>query len=71
MPAVPGVAGGGLGMDRKVEKAATNILQAPNEITLCTLDVVVVPNGEVICNGRIIGWVHELGKYLRKWETNK
>ena len=34
------------------------------KITLCNLEVVVMPNGEIICLGKTIGWVKELGKYL-------
>jgi len=40
--------------------------KAPKEITLCNLEVVVMPNGEVICLGKSIGWVKELGEYLIK-----
>lgn len=36
----------------------------PKEITVCHLDVVVMPNGEVICTGRSIGWVNSLGVHL-------
>ena len=39
-------------------------MKAPNEITVCNLEVVVMPNGEVICSGESIGWVKRLGKYL-------
>lgn len=38
--------------------------QLPKEITLCTLQVVVMPNGEVICNGKSVGWFKDLKKYL-------
>lgn len=40
--------------------------EAPKEITLCNLEVLVMPNGEVICLGKTIGWIKELGKYLTK-----
>ena len=36
----------------------------PEEITLCNLEVLVMPQGEVICLGKTIGWIKELGKYL-------
>jgi len=36
----------------------------PDEITLCNLEVIVMPNGEVLCSGNSIGWVKTLGKYL-------
>jgi len=39
--------------------------KAPREITVCDLEVVVMPNGEVICLGKTVGWVKELGTYLR------
>lgn len=41
--------------------------KAPTEITPATLDVVVMPNGEVICDGKTVGWVtgkEAIGKYL-------
>lgn len=38
--------------------------KAPKEITVCNLECVVMPNGEVICSGKTIGWVKELGRYL-------
>jgi len=38
--------------------------KAPKEITVAQLEVVVMPNGEVICRGKAVGWVSELGKYL-------
>lgn len=36
----------------------------PKEITPCTLDCIVMPNGEIICAGETIGWVKDIGKYL-------
>jgi len=36
----------------------------PKEIKVCKLEVVVMPNGEVICLGKTIGWFKELSKYL-------
>lgn len=38
--------------------------KAPDKITLCSLEVVVMPNGEIICLGKTIGWVEQFGKYL-------
>lgn len=46
--------------------------QAPKEITPAALDVVVMPNGEVICRGKTVGWVtgkDALGKYLTPREA--
>lgn len=37
----------------------------PAEITVAHLEVVVMPNGEVICLGRTLGWIKELGKYIQ------
>lgn len=37
----------------------------PEEITVCQLEVVVMPNGEVICLGKTVGWFKELGKFLK------
>ena len=39
--------------------------KAPTEITVCFLEVVVMPNGEVLCAGKTVGWVDHLGKYLK------
>lgn len=39
----------------------------PKEITVCHLEVVVMPNGEVLCAGKTVGWVtgkNGIGKYL-------
>lgn len=36
-------------------------METPTEITVCLLEVVVMPNGEVICNGRTLGWVEATG----------
>ena len=36
----------------------------PEEISLAKLEVVVMPNGEIICLGKTVGYVSELGKYL-------
>jgi len=38
--------------------------KAPKEITLCHLEVIVMPNGEILCLGKSIGFIKELGKYL-------
>ena len=41
----------------------------PKEITVAALEVIVMPNGEVICAGKTLGWVYTLGKYLTLKET--
>ena len=38
--------------------------EAPDQMTLAKLEVLVMPNGEVLCNGSAIGYVQDLGKYL-------
>ena len=38
--------------------------EQPKEITLCRLSCIVMPNGEVICNGKTIGWFKDLGPQL-------
>lgn len=43
----------------------------PDDITVCDLEVIVMPNGEVICNGKTLGWVTSLGKYLRPRAAGK
>jgi hypothetical protein len=45
--------------------AADPITAPPEEITPAWLNVVVMPNGEVICLGKTVGWVRSLGFYLR------
>lgn len=36
----------------------------PTEIISAKLDVVVMPNGEILCLGGTVGWFDKLGKYL-------
>lgn len=36
----------------------------PKVITACNLQVVVMPNGEVICLGKTVGYFRDLKKYL-------
>jgi hypothetical protein len=42
----------------------------PDEIIMRHLEVVVMPNGEIICMGKTVGWVSEMGKYLSEPEKN-
>jgi len=52
-------------MIKKISKRIIkNIKKAPKEIMLCNLEVIVMPNGEILCLGKNIGWVQELGKHL-------
>jgi len=43
----------------------------PKKITIMHLEVVVMPNGEIICMGKTVGRVRDLGKYLSKPEVKK
>ena len=36
----------------------------PNDIVLCKLNVVVMPQGEVICLGKTLGWFRDLKEQL-------
>jgi hypothetical protein len=38
--------------------------QAPTAITVADLEVVVMPNGEVLFLGRTLGWIKAMGPYL-------
>jgi len=40
------------------------MLNNPETITLCSLQVVVMPNGEIICAGKTIGFVKNIGEFL-------
>ena len=41
----------------------------PDTITVCQLECVLMPNGEIISNGNSLGWFKEFKKYLT--EDNK
>jgi hypothetical protein len=36
--------------------------EAPEEITIANLEVLVMPNGEIICKGETLGWVTAFGE---------
>lgn len=40
------------------------IKDQPNEIKICTLDVILMPQGEIICMGKTIGWFKDMKKHL-------
>ena len=40
--------------------------EQPKEITVCNLECVLMPNGEIICLGKTIGWFKVLKDYLTK-----
>ena len=39
----------------------------PEEMIIGSLQVLVMPTGEIICNGKIIGYLGELGSYIKPW----
>jgi len=42
----------------------STIVTQPEEMTLCDLKVVLMPNGEVLCLGKTVGFFDTLQKYL-------
>ena len=40
--------------------------EQPKEITVCNLVVVVMPNGEIICLGKTVGWFRTFKGCLTK-----
>ena len=43
----------------------------PKEITICYLEVLIMPNGEILCLGKTIGWFDKFKEYLIKKEEIK
>ena len=41
--------------------------EAPKEMTLAKLDVLVMPNGEILCQGISLGFVDQIGKSLEQF----
>lgn len=39
-------------------------MKQPKDITLANLEVLVMPNGEILCLGFTVGWVNKLGRML-------
>lgn len=46
-------------------------MNCPKEITVCKLEVIVMPQGEVICLGKTVGWFKELGPYLERSDEDQ
>ncbi len=46
------------------DEVPTNGTEAPENISLAKLDVLVMPNGEILCSGNRVGWCSQIGKYL-------
>ena len=42
----------------------------PKEITFCNLEVIVMPNGEILCLGQTVGWFSALSQYLSEKKKN-
>ena len=38
--------------------------EQPKEMTICNLEVLLMPNGEILCVGNSLGWFDKLKKYL-------
>lgn len=36
----------------------------PEVMTIAKLQVLVMPNGEILCGGYTVGWIDKIGKYL-------
>lgn len=45
--------------------------KAPSDITICNLEVIVMPSGEILCGGTSLGWIEKFGKYLTPEEKEK
>ena len=46
--------------------------QIPDNITLCNLEVVLMPNGEIISEGKTLGWFDKFKKHLEpKFKEHK
>jgi hypothetical protein len=44
------------------------MIEPPEDITVAFLKVVVMPNGEIICKGKTIGWFNNLHEFLNTFE---
>ena len=38
----------------------------PGHIIVCNLEVIVMPNGEIICDGHTVGWFERFAPFLTK-----
>lgn len=41
-----------------------SMTKQPDEITVCTLACVLMPNGEVVCLGKTLGFFDKFKRYL-------
>lgn len=42
----------------------------PDQITVCVLECVLMPQGEIICKGKTIGWFKEMKEHLTPKESS-
>lgn len=42
----------------------------PKEITVCTLQCVLMPQGEIICKGKTIGWFKDVKESLKSQQDS-
>lgn len=47
------------------------INEIPEDITVCNLECVLMPNGEVISNGKNLGWFSDFKKFLTIKDPNE
>lgn len=38
----------------------------PEQMTMCTIECLLMPNGEILIAGKTIGWFDKLKKYLKE-----
>ena len=46
-------------------------MEQPKEITICNLECVLMPNGEILSAGKSLGWIKEFKDFLTKKEIVK
>ena len=45
--------------------------KVPEGVTLCNLEVILMPQGGIICNGRTVGSFKQFKQYLTKKEKKE
>jgi len=50
--------------------APDKLTKQPDEITVCNLEVVLMPQGEIICKGKTVGWFRNFKEHLTKKEPD-
>jgi len=43
----------------------------PETIVVCTLECIVMPQGEIICKGKTLGWFKDFKEYLTEKEEKQ